>query len=237
MSQITRRDMVALSAQSFFALVATLPMLGCMPTDKRAERPAEQRNWERFLEQVRILAEEQFAPAWDQKSYTQSILSVMRELDLTDQHVVEVMSRYRNAHKNFPEIKALHKEHSFMVSLLEFEPGEKIELHDHPDMTGCILCSEGEVRVQNYTLDERKSERGRPLIRVVSDVTMTPGCTGALTSTVANIHALQSVTFTRLIDVFTPPYNDDRSRRSRWYQREPQPYQQMSGLYEVSVRA
>ena len=237
MSHITRRDLVVLSAQGFFALVATLPLLGCMSTGKRAERLAERRNWEQFLEQVRRLAEEQFAPPWDQTSYTQRVLVLMKELDLTDHHVLAVMSRYRDAHKNFPEINALHHEQSFMVSLLEFEPGEKIELHDHPDMTGCILCSEGEIQVQNYTLGERQSERGRPLIRAVSDVTMTPGSTGALSSTVANIHALQAVTFTRLIDVFTPPYNDDRSRRSRWFQREPQPYQHMPGLYEANVQA
>ena len=237
MSHITRRDLVVLSAQGFFALVATLPLLGCMSTGKRAERPAERRNWEQFLEQVRRLAEEQFAPLWDQTSYAQRVLVLMKELDLTDHHVLAVMSRYRDAHKNFPEINALHHEQSFMVSLLEFEPGEKIELHDHPDMTGCILCSEGEIQVQNYTLGERQSERGRPLIRAVSDVTMTPGSTGSLSSTIANIHALQAVTFTRLIDVFTPPYNDERSQRARWYQREPQPYQHMPGLYEANVQA
>ena len=237
MSNITRRDMVALSAHGFFALVAILPLLGCMPTGKRAARPAERRNWEQFLEQVRRLAEEQFAPPWDQTSYTQRVLVLLRELDLSDQHLREVVSRYRNTQQNFPEINALHEEPSFMVSLLEFEPGEKIELHDHPDMTGCILCSEGEIQVQNYTLGKRTSERGRPLLQPVSDLTMTPGSTSALSATVANIHALQAVRFTRLIDVFTPPYNDDRSRRARWYEREVQPYQQMPGWYEASVRA
>jgi hypothetical protein len=58
-----------------------------------------------------------------------------------------------------------------------------------------------------------------------------------LTATTANIHALQAVTFTRLIDVFTPPYNADRSQRSRWYVREPQPYPLAPECYEATVRA
>lgn len=237
MSNVTRRDLIALGAQGFFAVVSTLPLLGCTPTGKRSSPVVEVRSWERFIEQVGKLAEQQIDPAWDQVAYTAQVQAMLRELDLTDHHLKEVMARYRNAHRNFPEINALHQEQIFMVSLLEFEPGEQIELHDHPDMTGCILCSEGEINVQNYTLDERKSERGRPLLRAASAITMTPGSTGTLTATTANIHALQAVTFTRLIDVFTPPYNADRSQRSRWYVREPQPYPLVPECYEATVRA
>ena len=54
-------------------------------------------------------------------------------------------------------------------------------------------------------------------LRHESTVTMVAGSTGTLTSTTANLHDLEAQEFTRLIDVFTPPYNDDRSRRSRWF--------------------
>lgn len=237
MSNVTRRTMIRLGGQGFFAVVATLPLLGCAPTGKRSSPVVEVRSWERFIEQVAKLAERQVDPAWDQVAYTAQVQAMLSELDLTDRHLKDAVARYRNAHRNFPEINPLHREQNFMVSLLEFEPGERIELHDHPDMTGCILCSEGEINVQNYTLDKRVSERGRPLLRAASALTMTPGTTGSLTATTANIHALQAVTFTRLIDVFTPPYNAERTQRSRWYVREPKPYPLAPDCYEATVRA
>ena len=46
---------------------------------------------------------------------------------------------------------------------------------------------------------------------------------GTLTSRDSNIHGLRALEFTQMLDVFTPPYNDDRSERSRWFERATTP--------------
>ena len=39
----------------------------------------------------------------------------------------------------------------------------------------------------------------------------------------ANIHALVATQYTELLDVFTPPYDDERLTRYRWYERASEP--------------
>ena len=59
-------------------------------------------------------------------------------------------SSYENYNEAFPEIRGMHYEERFMVSMLEFEAGEDIPLHDHPDMTGVIYCTAGSVAVEHF---------------------------------------------------------------------------------------
>jgi cysteamine dioxygenase len=238
MPELRRRELVSLGARGFLALQAVLPLLG--QSLYAADPVASQLEWSRFIDQLGVLAKEQNNPKWDQPAYLEKVRSLLTQLNLGDTHIKEVIARYKNARKKFPEIKELHKEQNFQVSLLEFEPGERIGLHDHPDMTGCILCSEGSAVVRNFTLLPQESlmpqkKNAKVQLRQESVVTMTPGVSGMLTSTTANIHDLVANSFTRLIDVFTPPYNDDRSRRSRWFDLDQTP-PKADGIFTATVR-
>ena len=71
--------------------------------------------------------------------------------------------------------------------------------------------------VRNFTELGRGASVDHVRLRHDATVTMIPGMTGTLSSTIGNLHDLEALEFTRLIDIFTPPYNDDRSRRSRWF--------------------
>ncbi|NQZ57378.1 MAG: hypothetical protein HRT88_07895 [Lentisphaeraceae bacterium] len=89
--------------------------------------------------------------------------------------------------------------------------------------------------MQNYTLQEKRSLNNKLLLKQDSSLTLTPGRTSILTSSIGNIHSLQADTFSRLIDVFTPPYNDERSNNSRWYKKDSSYYQGIRGLFEAEV--
>jgi ribosomal protein L13E len=73
------------------------------------------------------------------------------------------------------------------------------------------------VVVRNFTELGPAAAPKQVRLRHDATLTMVAGTTGTLTSTTGNLHDLEAQEFTRLIDVFTPPYNDDRSRRSRWF--------------------
>ena len=214
MPEIRRRAVIALGAQGFLALTAMLPFLGCTARTPVVQQPLD---WQHFVDQLAALAAGQHAPAWDQSAYLEQVRALLLRCDVADAHVQDVITRYRNAHRNFPEICDLHRTTQVQVCLLEFEAGERIALHDHPDMTGCIRCVSGRVVVRNFTELGRGASADHVRLRHDATLTMLPGTTGMLTSTTGNLHDLEAQEFTRLIDVFTPPYNDDRSRRSRWF--------------------
>jgi len=218
MSELRRRAVVTLGARGFLALTAVLPFLGCSDrTSAASSTPAAPLDWQRFIDQLGTVAETQHESAWDQSAYLEQVRALLLRCDIAGHHVQEALARYRNAHRNFPEIRDLHRQQSVQVCLLEFEPGERIELHDHPDMTGCIRCLSGRVVVRNFTELGPGTVSGQVRLRHDTTSVMVPGSTGILTSTISNLHDLEAQEFTRLIDVFTPPYNDDRSHRSRWF--------------------
>jgi PCO_ADO len=216
MPEIRRREVIALGARGFLALSAMLPFLGC--TARTVPVVQQPLDWQHFIDQLATLAETSQAPRWDQPAYLEQVRALLLRCEVADAHVQTVIARYRNAHRDFPEIRDLHRTTQVQVCLLEFEAGERIALHDHPDMTGCIRCVSGRVVVRNFTELGRGASADDVRLRHDATVTMTPGMTGTLTSTTGNLHDLVAEEFTRLIDVFTPPYNDDRSRRSRWLQ-------------------
>ena len=43
------------------------------------------------------------------------------------------------------DFEPLEKQRDFHVTLLQFEKNEQILHHDHPEMTGVILCASGEI--------------------------------------------------------------------------------------------
>ena len=235
-NKLNRRATIKLGAQAALAFTAALPFISCaskIPTKKMEEISLIP--WDEFITKVQELAKTQHQQNWNELTYTKNVSKIISTLDLADNKIVSFIKDYKNLHKNFPEINALHKEADFMVSFVEFEAGEKIKLHDHPAMTGVIRCREGRVNEQNYTLQEKRSINNKLLLKQDSSLTLTPGCTSTLTSSIGNIHSLQADTFSRLIDVFTPPYNDERSNNSRWYKKDSSYYQGIRGLFEAEV--
>lgn len=230
MSAISRRAAITMSGQTLLAFAA------CgLHTRTVLANELESVGWERFLELCHELSKSQFSEVWDQDAYTSEIQRVTRRLRLDDPKIVEYIERYRNANPDFPEIRSMYRERQFMVSLLDFEPGEEIPPHDHPDMTGVVFCTTGRVTVDHYDRLKETAASGNPLLRFERHLEMTTGDSAALTVDRGNIHKLKAQEFTRLIDVFTPPYDPDRVARSRYYAIDPSPYLGRKGIFEAQA--
>ncbi len=242
MHTFARRTAAVLSAKGLAALMAAFPMLasrgndqdvsGTPPQESGGSAP-ETLNWDKFLSQIAALAEIQFTPGWDQDSYVSDVAKVMAALDLHDPTLMDFYADCANQVRGFPDITTIHHEPAFEVAVLQFEAGDTIGLHDHPDITGVLMCVTGAVEVESFNLLEECSVRGNPLLEHVETVTLAGGQIGTLTTVQKNIHALRAPVFTRLLDVFTPPYNDDRVQRSRWFVRSQEPYDGRAGIFEA----
>ena len=230
MSRITRRAAIAMSGKALLALAAS----GAL-TRAVLAKESESVSWERFLELCHELSKSQFADSWDQDAYTTDVQRLVGRLRLDDQKIVEYIERYKDLNVDFPEIRSMYYESQFMVSMLEFEPGEEIPLHDHPDMTGVVCCTTGRVAVDHYDRLKETAGNGNPLLRFERHLDMTAGDTAALTVDKGNIHTLKASKFTRMIDLFTPPYDRDRVTRARYYAMDSSPYLGRNGIFEAKA--
>lgn len=230
MPRITRRKVIQMSGGTL-AVAATLPYTSILAESK------DSLGWDTFLKSCENLSGAQFEEEWtaNQDEYTKKIEDLLVRLNLEDDKIVEFIESYNNYNSSFPEIRTIHRKTEFQVSLLEFEADEKIPLHDHPDMTGVVICTHGEIEVTHYDKLTETSEEDLPLIKKERDLTMTPGMTATLTVSRGNIHELHAKEFTRMIDVFTPPYSRDRSSRTRYYWIGEDTYEGRTDTFEAEI--
>jgi cysteamine dioxygenase len=184
---------------------------------------AKRMDWTAFLESLAAMAQEQFSPDWDQQSHVRDVQKLMGLLELDDAHFEALYDGYSSSMSGFPELNSIHETEHFEVATVEFDAGDSIPLHNHPDMTGVIQCLVGAVRVEAFNLLDQPSANGKLKLKRVNDGVLRPGDFSTLTVANGNIHALVAEEHTALLDVFTPPYNKERLRRYRWYGRSEQP--------------
>jgi len=233
---LSRRLAVQLSAKGVMGLMAAAPVLGgCLrkPQGRLRESPGSQAtgaasnlgtvDWGRFIEELAELAEKQFSGAWDQEVHVTDVESLMRLLDLDDRRFADIYDGYVNAHGLFPEIRSAHDGGSFSVATIEFDAGDEIALHNHPDMTGVILCLSGAVEIESFDLLPNVGPDGKLRLQQVDQLRLTAGEFSTLTGRRGNIHGLVATEFTELLDVFTPPYAGERKKRFKWYERATEP--------------
>ena len=233
MAQVTRRQMISMSCKSFLTTASILPFLNSCSSNPAISTELA---WQDFISQIHDLAGEYDNEGFNEELYLKKVLALAKRLNLDDKNINAFYKNYSNSNKRFPEFTKMHKEKSFQVTLLEFEPGEKIPLHDHPDMSGVILCTEGEIDIENFDLLKKKSTNDKLLIKRTSSVKMEKNSLGSLSSTRGNIHSLEAKKFTRLIDVFTPPYDKRRIKESHYFVKSSTTYNKVNGLYEARYR-
>ena len=234
---ITRRHAICLTTKGLAALMALSPHLSACrgpgirqvrgPADVHGPTPpateAGSIDWETFLSRIATLAEEQFSPTWNQETHVEEVIALMRMLNLQDAVFETLYDGYAKAIGTFPEIQAAHAQRNFKVVTLEFKPGDTIPLHNHPDMTGVMLCVGGRVHVEAFDLLERSTAAGKHLIRRTDALLLEPGDFAALTAQQGNIHTLHAREAAELLDIFTPPYDKERLTRYRQYARSDEP--------------
>jgi hypothetical protein len=225
MTYYTRRAVLETSLRHLAGIFATL----CVSKDDgktsnaqiRYAAPGDPLSWNALLERIAALAEGQNREPWNQDEYVQVVGMLCRQLDIAKPLVARTRQQYTNRHIGSPEFAELERRITFQVSMVSFEKDEVIPPHNHPDMTGVMLCVTGTVAVNNYELISPVGPGGEGRLRRVGAGVMTPKTISTLTAEHRNIHSLRAATFSEVIDIFTPPYDSTRIARTVWYRLLP----------------
>ena len=239
MDHAHRRAFLKTSLPAFLGLAARLPLLGGLARLANANqgnvREDTPLHWDAFLEAVHREAARQQELSWDERDYVAKAAAIARRLRVDDPAIRTAFAALKNKNPTFPEFAVPHKEQWFQISLIQFEAGEVISHHDHPGMTGVLLCSTGRLRVENFTSSPAPTE-GQLLFRREGDEMLEAGRVSTLTSVDRNIHRVTAPVFSEVIDIFAPPYNAENSAKSRWFSVDDEPYQGTPGLHLAKVR-
>lgn len=230
MDDYDRRQFIRTSLPGFLGLGMALPQLTAFATRANAcngRLPADGAiNWEAFLEGVEKEAAKQHLDSWSEKGYVEAAGKLAQRLNLKDPVLEEA---FREAQKGIGngriDFDRLEKQRDFQVTLLQFEKEEAISHHNHPEMTGVILCAAGEIEVWNYDLLAKKEGGENVLLEETSHALLKKGKVSTLTSQERNIHSLKATELTQLVDIFAPPYNKDRIEKSTWFEVDPEPFE------------
>ena len=214
MCKPNRRSFIKLNLRGLIGVSACMPFLSdCLGQSTETQ----QFGWKEFNKRLKHIANQLNNKEITEDDYLKLAADISGRLDTDDAELKTEYAKYKNKHIDFPEIRKIHGEQTFQISLLEFEPNEEIYLHDHPGMTGVAHCIKGNIHVINYDLFPETMfdlvnrwglvEDGEVFLKEVSNVHMKPGDISTLSATHRNIHWLKANSFSRMIDIFAPPYD------------------------------
>lgn len=232
MDDFKRRDFIKLSALGFAGVVLQLRSISAFAQQANghqgrwnADTPL---NWDAFIERLTLLARRQHEPHWDQERYIGQVKRLLVQCDFPEfGNVRQAIQAYENRRPNWFESTSLHHEVDFQVSLFQFEQGEYIPHHDHPEMTGVLNVVSGSILARNYDVDEHLATEREVVVNGTTHVlkkcmlretqreVVQAGCVSMLSAHKGNIHSIMPNAFTQLVDVFTPAYKSDTS--ANWY--------------------
>jgi len=221
MDNYKRRQFIKLSALGFASIALQLNSMAAYAQRANGHlgkwHHDSPLNWDAFLTKLTKLAETQHQLPWDQNV---------------------------DKRENWFESANLHHEVNFQVSLFQFEKGEYIPHHDHPDMTGIANVVSGSLVAKNYTIEEQLSETREVVqngstsiiksctLRETSNEIIKAGDVSVLTAHEGNIHSIMPHEFSQLVDVFTPAYQQDTN--ANWYNvNEEEFYQGQKKLFKA----
>ncbi len=240
MDDYSRRAFNRTSLPGFLGLTMALPAITAVATRAIAcngRIPQDGAiHWDAFFESVAREAGRQHLDDWNEAGYVEKVAAIVRRLDLDSPELQKAFEQARTGVGNQRvDFDHLEKQRDFQISFVQFEKGEEIRHHDHPGMTGVLLCATGTIDVWNY--DELAPQPGREtlLLKQISRAALTKSDVSTLTSRERNIHRLKARSLTQLVDIFAPPYTRERIARSRWFKVDPEPFEGREGLFEASL--
>ncbi|MCU0777695.1 MAG: hypothetical protein MUF86_08510 [Akkermansiaceae bacterium] len=240
MDDYSRRAFIRTSLPGLLGLTMALPGITALATRANAcsgRIPQDGAiHWDAFLEAIAREAGRQHLDDWNEAAYVATAAAIVQRLDLDSPELKTAFEQAKAGVGNQRvDFDHLEKQRDFQISFVQFEKGEEIRHHDHPGMTGVLLCATGTVDVWNY--DELAPQPGADtlLLKEISRAALTKSDVSTLTSKDRNIHRLQARSLTQLVDIFAPPYNGERIARSRWFKVDPEPFQGREGLFEASL--
>lgn len=241
MDDYDRRHFIKTSIPGFLGLGMVLPQLTAFATRANAcqgRLPANGAiNWDAFLDGVEKEAAKQHLDQWSEEAYIKKASRLASRLNLKDPHLQEALKAAQKGVGNGRiDFEPLEKQRDFHVTLLQFEKEESIPHHNHPEMTGVILCASGEIEVWNYDLLGKKEATEDVLLEETSHDLLGKGKVSTLTSKARNIHSLTARELTQLIDIFAPPYDEEKIEKSTWFDVDPEPFQGEGKVHLATMR-
>lgn len=187
-------------------------------------------NWDAFLSQITEMAKVQNTKLWKETKYLEDVKELLLRCNFPEfENVKFAIDNYKNSRPDLFEHNLLHTEIDFQVSLFQFEKGEYIGHHDHPRMCGVINVISGEMDIRNYSFDKKIGEKVeyknedksyfmQPcVLKKEKSEILKAGEVSILTSTDSNIHEVMPKSFAQLVDIFTPAYNEDNEKATKWF--------------------
>ena len=257
MDDYNRREFIRTSLPGFLGLTLALPGITAMATRANGKEgrldQSKKINWDAFLEGVAKESARQHLDDWNELAYVKKVQAIASQLRLDDPVLLEAFKKAEvGIGDGSIDFDRLEKQKDFQISYLQFEKGEKIRHHDHPGMTGVLLCATGELVTENYTLldeeldesKELKESEGqgaegeeiavkRVLLKGAGRTVLKKGGTANLTSKQRNIHRVEARKLSQIIDVFAPPYNRERGAATKWFTVDEERYRGRKGVYEA----
>ncbi|MGJ8722937.1 MAG: hypothetical protein ACSHYB_00155 [Roseibacillus sp.] len=241
MDHYDRRHFIKTSIPGFLGLGMALPQLTAFATRANAcqgRLPASGAiNWDAFLEGVAKEAAKQHLDDWNEMAYVEEAGKLAKRLNLKDPVLAEAFKEAQKGIGNGRiDFDRLEKQRDFQVTMLQFEKEESIDHHNHPEMTGVILCASGEIEVWNYDLMGQKAEKESVLLEETGHEMLKKGKVSTLTSKARNIHNLRAKELTQLVDIFAPPYDKERIEKSTWFDVDPEPFEGEGKIHLATMR-
>ncbi|MDA0766272.1 MAG: hypothetical protein O3A87_07320 [Verrucomicrobia bacterium] len=239
MNDYNRREFIRTSLPGFLGLTMALPAITALATRANAcqgrPAPGGTINWDAFLEAVAKEAAKQHLDHWNETDYLQCAAALAHTLNLQDPALAAAFEHTKTGLGNERiDFYDLEKRRDFQINLLQFEQGERLRHHDHPGMTGVLLCTTGRLQTDNYDLLERR-ESGSFLLRQSASEILEKGTVSTLTSHERNIHRVEALDLCQVIDIFAPPYDPQRSAKSTFFNVDPEPFKGKQGLFEATL--
>ncbi|MEY3421051.1 MAG: hypothetical protein RIR48_1340 [Bacteroidota bacterium] len=249
MDNFKRREFIKLSALGFASIALQFGSISSYAQMANAHTGKWNKdtklNWDAFLERLSQLARTQHEWPWNQKRYLKQVKHLLLQCNFPEfENIKKEIDGYENVRPKWFESSSLYYEVDFQVSLFQFEKGEYIPHHDHPDMTGILNVVSGSILAKNYTVEQQlMSTREvmtngqtnilkKCIIREVENEIIKAGDVSILTAHEGNIHSIMPIEFTQLVDVFTPAYKHDTN--ANWYSvADVEFYQGKKNLYKA----
>ena len=249
MDDCKRREFIKLSALGFASIALQLSAISSYAQKANGHfgkwHADTVLNWDAFLERLTQLAKGQHQLPWDQNLYTDQVKQLLLQCNFPEfANIKKEMEAYENKRPNWFESASLHYEVDFQISLFQFEKGEYIPHHDHPDMTGVLNVVSGNLLAKNYSIEEQLTATRKVtkdgqttvmkkcILRETGNEIIKGGDVSILTAHEGNIHSIMPNDFTQMVDVFTPAYKYDTN--AQWYTvNEDEFYEGSENLYEA----
>lgn len=131
----------------------SLPSLCALATQANAYegrvKASQPIHWEAFLEVVAKEAAQQHLDHWDEETYSKKLSKLTQTLYVDDPVISLAMGKITERLRlGAVDFDALETRVDFAVCLVLFDAKEVIRPHNHPGMTGMILCTSGEIQTQ-----------------------------------------------------------------------------------------